>query len=128
MCQFTFWFSQLDHIVFEDNSHYRVLAVKRLLSLFKICSIFLFILVVLIGWSQIPLYLHLEAEKDNPAHNSQTCPQCQQLKSITSVLFKAIVGANAFSLEDDGTPILCMAPVLQSHWAHHAVSRAPPII
>jgi len=84
-------------------------------------------LLVFIGWSQIPLYLHLEAEKDNPAHNPQTCPQCKQLKSIASVLFKSTFVANAFALKDYGTPILYTAPVLQSNRAHHTISRAPPV-
>ncbi|MBN1833543.1 MAG: hypothetical protein JW896_15685 [Deltaproteobacteria bacterium] len=101
--------------------------MKKLISLAKICSISLFFLFVLIGWSQIPLLLYLEAEKDDPYHNSQTCPQCQQLQSITYTLFKSNIEANPVVLVDAGRPILCTVPVLQSHWKTYTISRAPPI-
>ena len=102
--------------------------MKKNFSLFRICIVSLLVLLVLIGWSHIPLYLHLEAEKDNPDHNPQTCPQCQQLKSIASVLFKSSIGANTFILQDEGTVILYTGPVLRSHWKTHIISRAPPIV
>jgi hypothetical protein len=102
--------------------------MKKLLCLFKIYSISLLVLLIVIGWSHLPLYLHLEAEKDNPDHNPQTCPECQQLQSISSVLLKSNTGANLFVLTDAGTPVLCTVPVLQSHWKIHAISRAPPMV
>lgn len=102
--------------------------MKKYLSIFRICSIALLVLLVFIGWSHIPLLLHLEAEKDNPAHDPQTCPECQQLKSIASVLLKSNIGANPFVLVDAGRPILCTVPVLQSHWKTYTISRAPPIV
>lgn len=102
--------------------------MKKLISLFRIFSISLLVLLTLIVWSQLPLFLHLEAEKDNPAHNSQTCPQCQQLQSIASALFKSNIGANPVVLTDAGTPILSTATVLQSHWKTYTISRAPPVV
>ena len=102
--------------------------MKKLISLFRTFSISFLVLFVLIVWSQLPLFLHLEAEKDNPAHNSQTCPQCQQLQSIASALFKSNIGANPVVLTDAGTPILSMVPVLQSHWKTYTISRAPPVV
>ena len=102
--------------------------MKKHISPFKICSFSLFLLLVIIGWSQIPLLLHLEAEKDDPYHNSQTCPQCHQLQSIASALFKSNIEANHVVLIDAGRPILFTVPVLQSHWKTYTISRAPPVV
>jgi hypothetical protein len=102
--------------------------VKTLISLFRICSISLLVLLALIAWSHLPLFLHLEAEKDDPDHNTQTCPQCQQLQSIASVLLKSNIGANPIVLTNVGMPILYTVPVLQSHWKTYTISRAPPIV
>ncbi len=101
--------------------------MKRLISHFKICSISLLVLLVFIGWSQIPLLLHLEAEKDDPYHNPQTCPECQQLQSIASALSKSNAEAKPVVLTDVGRPILCTFPILQSHWKTYTISRAPPV-
>jgi hypothetical protein len=112
----------------EHRFQYRVTPVKKLISLFKICSISLLVLLILIGWSHLPLLLHLEAEKDDPYHNPQTCPQCQQLHSIASALSKSNIGANPVVLTDAGRPILCTVQVLKSHWKTYTISRAPPVV
>jgi hypothetical protein len=66
----------------------------------NLLAVFLFALVLSAGVGPIHHVLHLEAEKDDPTHVPLACPECQSLKTLSSIEPQSFADMIDFPLEE----------------------------